>query len=837
MSSDFFKKINTRVPEKNQRQIVEPIIYSDPNPEIIVVSDTYSKAQVSYLKKLLKKEFEREVGIKIIFPYLFNPKGTELTKNIKTFIKSYTIDFTKHIPPHSKILSLGRSLYSFTQESSLQVSAFYDINHSPQKIYHPTTKSWVFPIDDIFKLVNPGEKRFLQNWELFFAGKQIERLREFRVPNYRIPQIKRHIVENPNEFLSQYIGKEMKVAWDLETTGLLFYRSSVICLTLSFDGKEGFYLDFKDIDLEILSEFFKYKYQIGANLKFDIKFLRNLGVRNLKVNFDTQNAGHCLNEMRSNSLSTHGWLYTMYGGHEIPLQKWKMSHPKLNNYGSIPKEILSDYAILDSCIDYQVYESQLEYLNKEEALCKYYFEEVIPNINMFIDIELQGVNIDWQLLKKIKNNYEEERIEKEKEIFEDLGFEIKLTSKKELGIALEKKLNFPDFGERAKDSIGGYYLTGETQLKRWASMGYKLADRITAHREIVTFRDTFVGSENLENAYWKYRNKEKGTIHPNYKVMLANSHRNKCGSPNLQQVPKRGARAKDFRKIFVPPTEDYLLAEGDFAGLQLRIAAILSQDKNLLEVFSKRGGDLHSVSAINIFHRDMTLEDFMKVKGENPYKTHRSVAKSTNFAFLFGGSAYSFARDVIEPEWTLESCISYLTKKGLFISENPYLDVAMDIREAFFASYPGLESWHQESHMYGENHGEIVSVHGARRLVPQLLYKGKDSLNKEVRELYNITKNSPVQNFESVIILRAMRELDRVIRENKYKTIIFGMIHDAVEFYVHRDEVELMGKLIPEIFEKQYPEYGDVIMEFEMDLSDPLNKKDPTVWGFGKTWK
>ena len=267
----------------------------------------------------------------------------------------------------------------------------------------------------------------------------------------------------------------------------------------------------------------------------------------------------------------------------------------------------------------------------------------------------------------------------------------------------------------------------------------------------------------------------------------------------------------------------------------MRIAAVLSGDENLKKAFLEYG-DPHSMTAVGIFHPHWQVEDFLKVKNESPYKEQRAIGKSSNFAFLFGGGSYSFTQDVIMKSWTYDECIDFLEEKRITWKDDPFFAVGEEIRNSFFRTYPRLKEWHEKCHRTAEEEGCIYSVYGARRLLPELTYIGEDSDSKELSKLYNKSKNSPVQNFEAVAIMRAMRELHSFYKENGMKSRLFGMIHDATQNYIHRDEQTILKKKIPEIFERDYPEYEGMKMEYEMDLADPYDVDNPSVWGFGINW-
>ncbi len=296
----------------------------------------------------------------------------------------------------------------------------------------------------------------------------------------------------------------------------------------------------------------------------------------------------------------------------------------------------------------------------------------------------------------------------------------------------------------------------------------------------------------------------------------------------------------DLEKFSIEEKEKNLVTisfrrETDYSGFQMRIAAILSGDENLKKAFTDYG-DPHSMTTVGIFHPDWTVEEFMKVKHESPYREQREIGKASNFAFLFGGGAYSFTHDVILNAWTYEECISFLEERNIMWMDDPYFAVGEEIRNSFFRTYPKLQDWHKECHMTAEREGCIRSVYGARRLLPELTYIGRDSESKVLSALYNKSKNSPVQNFEVVAIMRAMRELHKYYKDNNMKSRFFGMIHDATQNYIHKDERKDLVKKIPEIFQRDYPEYEGMVMEYEVDLADPYDKDEPSVWGFGKSW-
>lgn len=834
--SDFFQYTSAVSKKKEEVILVEdPYIHKSENPEVYILSDVFlSKIQIGLLRKLLKKYASIE-EVTILYTYDIKASVKDTEKSITKFVIDHAIDFSKYIPPKSKIITLGKALYSITKDTAVQVSAFHDVVWNDTKFYDPTTKSWVFPTAWLFSLYSFQEEKLINSYDIFHFKHQIKYASSFEVPALRIPELKVEIVDDPNQFLKDH-WKEKEVAWDLETGGFDCSRDVVRCVTMSFDGKTGYYLRWKDIDPELLNSFFEGKYQIGANLKFDCRFMHLKGVTNAKPDFDTLHAGHCLNEIRSNSLKTHAWAYTYYGGYDLPLEEYKKDHPKTKSYLLIPESILSDYATKDSIVTYQVWKAQQKHLSEDKDLEKYFYEHVMPTVRMFVDIETQGVYINWENIRNNKQKLYAEREQLEEKIFSEVGHRFNIASTKELSHILEYEMNLPFLGTRSKD---GSYFTNEEHLTEWKKKGHKIAELLLEYRSYSALLNTFIGDEKLKTAYWEYKSPQ-GKVYPSCSVMLANSHRNKMNSPNLQQVPHHGEKAWIIRSFYDVPSKDYLLSEFDYSGLQLRIGGIMSQDENMRKAFVELGGDLHSFTAQPIFCPEMTLEEFLSKKKEEPYSEYRFGAKSINFGLLFGMGHFSYANNIIRKDWSLQRCKDFCNEHNIKLLDSLYpgqvdyyLSVAKYLRDKFFETYPGLVSWHESTHEFAKKYGYVRYVHGGRRLLPQLLHVGDDK--KTEANLKNISLNSPVQNFEIVLVSRAMRNLHKFFQDNNLKSRIWATVHDAIAFYVHKDEVELLSKKIPEVMQQHFPEYGDIPIEVEGDLSDP-HGENPSYWGYGKDW-
>lgn len=754
------------------------------------------------------------------------------------------------------IVCLGRSLYLFTNcNTDIQTSMFYDLICNQTSFYSTISKSRVHPLDRLHLILNKG------TFEEQFALDQLNKALYYEPE--RVVKLNLTDVIDPNEFLKQNM-EEKEIAWDLETGGFDFISDKIKCMTVTFDGITGYYLDGEKVDRELLNKFLSNKHQIGNNLKFDCKFFRNLGIVNAKVDEDNLNLGHLINETRMNGLKNQAWYYTEFGGYELPLEEYKKKHKGISYY-DIPKEILFPYATMDAIISFRVNKVLRKLLNEisnnetiynkkaKWKLRDYYYKIVIPAVNAFIDIEQKGIIIDWEKLKQISIELDEKSTILRKQILEKLKCSINLDSLDQLGRTLEQQ-GWPDYGRGEK----GIYKTDKDTLQLWANDGYDIAKNLLLLRNYTSLMKTFIGKEELKSGFFNYRridNKIHGTFYP----MLADSGRGRSSEPNLQNIPKHGDLAKWYRQIFIPPA-DYNICEMDGAGLQLRIGAILSQDERMKDIFCNLGGDMHSITSSTILlNNKISIEEFIKKKKQDPYKELRNKSKIINFGFEFGSTAFNFAREFLKNEWSIDEIEQYIVDNKLFESTQNFKDliksneeseegerqsknfhkywaVAKDIRTKFFNVYKGLEVWINQSIEDAYKRGYTVSSFGAIRRLPRLTkFVGDKRKNKFLKNLENISVNTVVQNFEASLMMQLIVELQKFIRENNYKTYIIGNVHDSIVLYLHKDEVGPIVKKAKEIFSTiTLEENNGIPLELEAEIADHSKGQ---VWGFGEEIK
>lgn len=849
------------------RKVLDPVQFqSDGNPDLWFLVDEPLTEQQLYILKQYMRVSHGGTSYAVVSSLKFQPTAKDLEKRIVEFYSSNSFDLTQIIPAWSRIIPMGRALYSITRSDDLLPNDFYDFVFNRTHFFDPRTSSYIYPVDSF------------QGWfhrdtfKWFFADRQIKQAIAHEPRRFRSAKPTLTFVEEPTEFLRGYIGVEADMAWDLETKGLDPWAEDghIICLTLTFDGKTAYYLPFDKIDVSVLSDFFKGKRGIGSNLKFDVKWLSTHGVDrdNLDIKSDTVNLGHALNEMRKNGLKTAAWLYTNFGGYDYPLDEYQRRFPAAkSDYSLIPFDIMFPYATMDAIVAWQsekAMQLQLSWIDQHFpmdngwSLRRYYEDRVMPTVNMFVDVELEGMPLNIEKLREASEMFQKEVKKREAAIYEAFGVDpstFSVTSQEQLGSFLESQ-GWPAIERGAK----GFAKTNADILNTWKDLGYKEAQLILDYREVATLLGTFIGIEDdpKKQGFFQYLKKD-GRVHPTFAPMLASSGRSKCSNPNLSNIPKHGEKAKVIRGIFSPPSDDFVIAEDDGAGLQLRIGAILSDDPVMRRIFTELSGDMHSMTAQAILKRDLSLEEFMSRKKEPEIKETRFKAKAINFGFEFGSTAFSFARQTLEKEWSVDEAIQYaeendlvakaesLTKRIRTTKGTPdgemfdsisdpeafgyYWAVAGDIRAKFFEKYSGLHHWIEEQIAFAEANGYVRSPYGAIRRLPELLYQGRDDRPSHVKNLKNIALNSPVQNVEGVVMFWTMTEVNRRIKENGLKSRIVSNVHDAIVSFKHRDEIRIVTEWEKEVFEEDLAINNGIPLLIETEIADYWRKGQ--TWGFG----
>lgn len=857
--SNWFETEITLDEKGKTREVKNPVLFRKHNNEpiemTVLVEYWPSKEELRGLQSFIDKHSNRKnYQILSCFGFMLSKKeqvelGSEDDigdrkskkdgkKQVIQFYQTESIDLKKYVPKNTVILPIEKAIYTISD--SLRTEYFFDTILGLTYFWDPKTECWCYPINSILDTV--GKDTFERN---FTAGQFAKASQKQK---FSSREIKDKIVEvkNPNEWLRSTYGEAI-VAVDTETTGLDFMTHHIFCMTVSFDGHAGYYLDYHNIDLDILNEWFKGKKLVMANGKFDLKMLWKSGIKkeNTFLYHDTMNSHHVINGMQGHSLKTQAWLFDRCGGYELELEEYMRKY-KIKSYDKVQKSIMVDYATKDTIVTFRMYklfDKLMEDLEnktvKTHMSCSdLYYNVIMPAVRMFADIEYEGTYVNLDKLREVESSVLKQIEEAEREVRKFKGFEsINISSDVQLGKKLQE-LRWEDLGISKK----GCYLTGEDNLVEWIKLGHPEAQALMNHRKKAALYRTYVGNEKQKSGMWQYiREHSDGSfrVHSSFYVMMAHSTRLTSSDPNLQNIPAHGESSKIIKQIFCTPSSDHVFVSADMAGLQLRIAGIDSKEETMKDIFINHGGDIHSRVAVAALLNDkVSLEEFLKNKNQEPFHSIRSKAKEISFLLLFGGSIGLLYKSIILPLWKDSEVDEFIKDNNLKIELykdklNKKYTVAKFIHEKFFTTYPNLLKWVDKNTTFAQKHGYFKSTYGHVRRTPYLKYIGRDDGTHRSSNYQNISLNSPVQNEETVIMQRAARKFYDWCKQENVDARIFNMIHDAIEVYSHKKDLERVCKKLREVFEEQYEEYWGIPFELEGNVADYTNGE---LWDMGHKW-
>lgn len=293
-------------------------------------------------------------------------------------------------------------------------------------------------------------------------------------------------------------------------------------------------------------------------------------------------------------------------------------------------------------------------------------------------------------------------------------------------------------------------------------------------------KQIWLASDEEASGFWQYLT-ENNTIHPSFDLSTAVTGRSACRNPNLQNIPIRGVDAAPFRRIFIAGY-GYVLIELDLSQAELRIAACMANELNMLRIY-RDGGDIHT----------STVAGVLGIPYDQVTDVQRQGGKAINFGFLYG-------------MWWKKFMDYAKTTYGVTFTAKQ----AEAIRERFFALYPGLPAWHEEMKKFVRANGFVRALHGAVRHLPSI--NSDNDMIRQETERQSI--NSPVQRLASDINLLS---LARFNRDAPRTMRVIGSIHDSLILRVKEsDALEAIGAA------KYYMENNPLEELFGCRLSIPI---------------
>lgn len=451
----------------------------------------------------------------------------------------------------------------------------------------------------------------------------------------------------------------------------------------------------------------------------------------------------------------------------------------LDYYTKVSERVLEErrmalikYGMGDTVYGFRLY-NYLYPKVKAYKLLKVYRHEVRA-YNAYIEVEKEGVTIDFGLLGETRATIETELKEVEKELY---SFDIVKEAKVDNFNSAQQKVRLfcEVLGWETKHMTkGGQPQVNQSQLEEWSKeRKHEILDVLLRYNKL-TKQLQFVDK-------WEELSQYDGKLHPSFNI-TADTGRTTCKNPNIQQVPQEST----LRNVITCPKGRKFI-EVDMSQAELRVASIFSEDENMIHAY-KSGSDLHQKTM-------ELIKGGKKPKDDQEAKRWRTEAKSANFGLLYGMSAKTYQE--------------YAKGYGMNIS----LEEAEDIRDDFFNSYPKLLDMHKKFVDYAKKYGYTYSPIGRKRFLPKL----KSRNWKEVGEAERQAINTPVQGFASDLVISALADIleDESLDKSKYK--IIGSVHDAILVEADEDVAEEYAKKV-----KEHMENPSVLEICDIEITVPL---------------
>lgn len=481
----------------------------------------------------------------------------------------------------------------------------------------------------------------------------------------------------------------------------------------------------------------------------------------------------------------------------------------------VPVSTLVPYGCGDSDAALRLYGVLEAKVAEDEKLWNHYCRVSIPGLNAFAGMETKGMHIDEDdaladFKQVMHTDVERVRVELLEQIPRQVKRDVIADYTSKPGNrgpeAVEKAVSFTraDFLKQVLfEHPRGFRLTPRVFTKSTARLKDESLREpsVSAKDHLPYFFDTCPFAMQLAEYVKDHSLLTKSVIsfekkyivgkkvRPTYHLHKAVTGRTSSEDPNGQNYPKRGARAKAYRKMFVAPP-GYFVCENDLSQAELRIAACMSGDRTMIDIYNS-GGDIHISTACIILN--VTAEVF-ETLAKAIKKEARQKAKAVNFGFLYGMGWRKF--------------IGYAkTQYNVTFTE----DEARRVRSGFFQKYRSLDRWHLSMRAFANRYKYVRSFSGRIRHLPMI-----ESSEEGIRmEAERQAINSPVQEFGSSLGVMSLGRINEEIDPEHLQ--IVGFIHDAIVYYVRKEYLDWGMKTV-----KRYMETTPVHEWFGTELQVPI---------------
>ncbi len=383
------------------------------------------------------------------------------------------------------------------------------------------------------------------------------------------------------------------------------------------------------------------------------------------------------------------------------------------------------------------------------------FREIeLPLATVLAEMEMEGVAIDVPYLRAMQVELQGQLADLEARVAALVGRPINLNAPQQLARLLFEDLKLPA-GKRTKTG----YSTDADTLEALRDQ-HPVVPLILEYRQLSKLKSTYV------DALPELVDPVTGRVHTTFGQASTATGRLSSSNPNLMNIPVRSELGQRIRRAFLAGRSGHLLFSADYSQIELRVAAHLSQDPQLLAAF-EAGHDIHAATAARVF----------KVPIDQVDANQRRLAKVANFGSIYGQGEYGLSQQM-----------------GISGEE------ARAFLKEYWGTYPRLKEWLDGVRARARETGLVVSATGRRRAIPDLR-----SPNYQLRQAAErMAVNFPVQSLAADIIKIAMVNLRREMRAARLRGRLLLQVHDELVFEIPEAELDAFAEMVPRVMVAAY---------------------------------
>jgi DNA polymerase I len=489
------------------------------------------------------------------------------------------------------------------------------------------------------------------------------------------------------------------------------------------------------------------KKKVGQHLKYDEQVLANYGIEMRGVEHDTLLQSYVLESHRPHDMDNLALRHL--GVKTIKYEDVAGKGASQIGFDEVPLDKASAYAAEDADITLRLHHALYPQVAQEEGLLRVYRDIEMPTSRVLRKIERNGVLIDREKLDTQSNEIAKRLIDLQAQAYELAGGEFNLGSPKQIGQIFFEKLQLPV----VKKTPSGAPSTDEEVLQKLAE-DYPLPKVLLEHRGLSKLKSTY--TDKLPRMV----NASTGRVHTNYAQAVAVTGRLSSNEPNLQNIPVRTGEGRRIREAFIA-TPGSKIVSADYSQIELRIMAHISGDASLMRAFTQ-GEDVHRATASEVFSVTPLEVD----------NDQRRIAKVINFGLIYGMSSFGLA-------------------SNLGITR----DAAKLYIDRYFARYPGVAAYMDDTRLRAKANGFVETVFGRRLWLPEI--NGGSGPRRQAAERAAI--NAPMQGTAADLIKLSMIAVQDWLEASGIGAKMIMQVHDELVLEVPEEALPEVRKRLPEL--------------------------------------